>query len=61
MFISVNGQIYTAAAFNLITWRRNPPAYKYATPAMAAHYGYIGTNARGELISVAPEQAGVAS
>lgn len=58
MFISVNGQIMTVAAYNLITWQSNTVrAIKYATPALAAHYGYIGTNKRGELISVAPQQA----
>lgn len=56
-YISVNRQIMTVAAYNLIAWQSNTVrAISYCTPAMARHFGYIGTNERGELISVAPEQ-----
>ena len=57
-YISVNRQIMTVAAYNLMAWQSNTVrAISYATPAMAKHFGYIGTNERGELISVAPEMA----
>jgi len=57
MFITVNGQIMTVTAYNLIAWQSNTiRAIKFCQPAIAAHNGYIGTNSNGELISVAPEQ-----
>jgi hypothetical protein len=57
MYVSVNGQIMTAAAYNILVYQRGLQPLKYVTPAMAAHFGYIGTNARGELVRVAPEQS----
>ena len=58
MFVIVNNRIMSTAAYNLIMWRRStPPAVRYVPAALAAHYGYVDINARGELVSVAPEQA----
>ena len=57
-YINVNGQIMTVTAYNLIAWQSNTVrAIKHVNGAVARHFGYIGTNGRGELISVAPEQA----
>lgn len=57
-YISVNRQIMTIKAYNLMSWQSNTVrAIAYCTPAMAKHFGYIGTNDRGELTSVAPEQS----
>lgn len=60
-FISLpNGTIVTESAYNVIAFKTGLQAIRYATPAMAAHFGYIATNSRGELVSVAPEQDEVA-